>query len=125
MAAGNIITLTEKVSGTVVEISEDALISMVGVDSANDSLIRYTNNNRTVVNTLFDDTIAAVIVVAPKMLAFTEASDSSTTYINGARIKTSYIDGSGSITKVDTEKAAWEIFKLEETPTEVQTAVNA
>jgi len=124
MAAGNLVTLTEKVSGTVVEISEDALISMVGVDSANDSLIRYTTNNRTVVNTLFEETIAVVVVAAPKMLALTQASDSSTIYINGARIKTSYVDGSGSITKVDTEKAAWEIFKLEDTPAEVATAVN-
>jgi len=124
MAAGNIISLVEKVSGTVVKISEDALISMVGVDSANDSLIRYTTNNRTVVNTLFDDTIAAVVILAPKMLEFTLASDSSSLYINGARVKTSYVEGTGSITKIDSEKAAWEIQKLEETPAEVATLVN-
>ena len=124
MAAGNLITVVEKDSGDTLIFSEDNLISMVGEDSGNDSRIKYLTNNRTVNNVLLETTVAALVILAPKLLPFTLTSDGSTLYVNGERIKESFPDGSGSTNFVDVESSAWEQFKFTETPAEVATDVN-
>ncbi len=118
------IQATEKVSGTTLTLSEANIISMVGEDSDNDSRITYLTNNRTVNNVLLDETVAAMLTESPLLIPLTLVSDGSTFYLNRDRIKQSFVDGSGSVNFVDTEKAAWEQFKFTETPTEIETLIN-
>ncbi len=116
--------LTIKSSGDTLALTEENLISMVGEASDADTRITYLTDNKTVNSILLEDTVAELLVLAVRLTPFTLVSDGSTLYLNRDRIKATFVDGTGSINKVDVEDSAWEQFKFTESQSAVATLIN-
>jgi len=107
------------------DISAQSLVSVIGINSGADSSVKYVDNNRLLKIISVGEAPSVISAAAENLTDLTLLSDSSTIYVNVAKIKKMFTNGSGTQFFLDSEKAAWEPFDVTESMSTIQTAINA
>ncbi len=107
------------------DISADAIISVVGINSDADSVLKYVGNNRTVKEISVAEANTLISSDSMSLIPYTAVSNGDVIYINAERVKAIFADGSGSIIAFDEEGAAWNMLKATDTAAAMLILVNS
>lgn len=107
------------------DISASAIISVVGINSDADSVVKYVQNNRTVKEIAVAEANTLISSDSLSMIPYTALSNGDVIYINAERVKGIYENGSGCIIAFDEEGAAWNMLKATDTAAAMLILVNS